>query len=159
MEIPSVRKPFMILAVVVCAASFVMPRPERTHFNPPSPAEAEPHRPIVLVRVDGELATLRAAVIAYWIRKGKKYPADIHSALVEGVSEIIPKPLKDPFDSDPEHHTYGYVVGKDTAFGDYFAIYTRGPRGDSVPKWDKKERHFVFSGSGQIVSNAPIARH
>jgi len=113
----------------------------------------------LLIRAEGELRTLKSAVLAYWIRNGNKYPADIHATLVDTVGEMLPKPLTDPFDSDPVNHTYGYVLGSDPTFGDYFAIFTRGPAGDSTPEWDAAAQKFTFKGSGQVVSNAPVARH
>ncbi len=109
-------------------------------------------------KVDGDLDTIKFAVTTYWRNNSQAYPANVHSALTGTSPAIISKVLSDPWSSDSSHNTYGYIKGTDTTFGDYFIIYTKGPQADTTPSWDATNQRVNYSGSGRVVSNAPIQK-
>ena len=111
-----------------------------------------------ITKVDGDLDTLKMAVTSYWKNNGKAYPMNIHSALTAASPSVIEKVLADPWITDQANSTYGFIKGADTAYGEYFIIYTKGPVGDTVPTWDGSNKRVNYNGSGRVVSNAPIVR-
>jgi prepilin-type N-terminal cleavage/methylation domain-containing protein len=136
----------VVMSVVVVILSIVIPN--LTYVK----------RASQLSKAEGELNTLKTAVTSYW-RKKKTYPKNIHTDLLAASPQITPQVLLDPWLTDASTRTYGYIVGSDEYFGTYFAIYTRGPAGDTVtPTWDSKSGRFIYSGSGRVVSNAPVVK-
>ncbi len=112
-----------------------------------------------LTKAEGELNTLKTAVTSFWRNNSNTYPANIHAALTGATPQIIPSALADPFLTDAANKTYGYVKGNDATFGDYFAIYTKGPKGDTAaPAWDAANQRVTYSGTGRVVSNAPVVK-
>ncbi len=112
-----------------------------------------------LTKVEGELNTLKTAVTSFWRNNANQYPANIYTALTTATPQLLPATLPDPFNTDAANATYGYLKGNDATFGDYFAIYSKGPKGDTAaPTWDAANQRFTYSGSGRVVSNAPILK-
>lgn len=112
-----------------------------------------------LTKVDQELQTLKSAITSYWRNNGHVFPANIHSDLTGASPAVITSNLADPFKTDTTNNTYGYVKGTDASFGDYFAVYTKGPKGDTpAPAWDGANGQFTYNGSGRVVSNAPALK-
>lgn len=107
-------------------------------------------------QVEGQLNTLKTAVISYWKNHDMVYPSNIHSDLLAASPNVIQQPLKDPWTTDSTNNTFGYLVGSDSIFGQYFIIYTKGPLGDTAPTWDATNKRVNFSGSGRVVSSAPL---
>ena len=116
-------------------------------------AEAE------LDKAEQELMTIKTAVTSYWRNNNFTYPDDIHASLINTSPQILLAVPPDPFFTDSVNNTYGYLTGDDFAFGPYFAIYTQGPKGDTiVPVWDSGNQRITFSGGGRVVSNAPVLK-
>lgn len=112
-----------------------------------------------ITKSESELQTLKTAVVSYWRNNGNVYPPNIHAALTAASPQVITAVLADPFLTDVANSTYGYVSGTDATFGPYFAIYTKGPKGDTLaPVWDAANGQFTYSGSGRVSSNAPILK-
>jgi type II secretory pathway pseudopilin PulG len=111
-----------------------------------------------LSKAEQELLTIKSAVGAYWKNNSFVYPSNIHSDLVNSTPQVLTHKLKDPWTTDMTDDTYGYLVGDDPEFGPYFAIYTWGPRYDSVPVWNSVSKKIEYSGAGKVVGNAPILR-
>ncbi len=109
-----------------------------------------------LTKSEGDLNTLKVAVTSYWKNNSQAYPADVAATLTGAVPQVISKALADPWKTDTTNATYGYISGTDTTFGDYFIIYTQGPGADTTPAWDKTNKQVNYSGSGRVVSNAPL---
>ena len=108
-------------------------------------------------KVDDGLVSLQNAVVSYWRSNARKFPLNI-SDLVATSPPILAAPLIDPFST--ENATYGYQTGVDPSFGAWFAIYSRGPRGDTVAvDFEGAHSRIRFSGSGRVISNAPIVRY
>ncbi len=112
-----------------------------------------------LTKIEGELVTLKSALTSYWKNNNSAYPPDIHNALVGAAPQVIPQKLTDPFHTDGANNTYGYITGSDAVFGNYFIIYSRGPRADTTPTWDGSNQRVTYSGSGRCESNAPVAKN
>ena len=112
-----------------------------------------------ITKAESELQTLKTAVVSYWRNNANTYPADIHGTLTAASPAVITSVLVDPFITDAANNTYGYLTGTDTNFGTYFAIYTKGPKGDtSAPTWVAADGKFTYSGTGRVVSNAPVEK-
>jgi len=112
-----------------------------------------------LTKVDQELQTLKSAITSYWRNNAHVFPTNVHSDLTNASPALISQALPDPFKTDVANNTYGYVKGTDGTFGDYFAIYTKGPKGDTaVPSWDALNGRFTYTGSGRVISNAPVLK-
>lgn len=112
-----------------------------------------------LTKAEGDLDTLKTAVTSYWKNNSQAYPVDIHGTLTAASPSVITKVLSDPWNSDSTNSTYGFTKGTDATFGDYFFIYTKGPAGDTAPAWDATNQRVNYSGSGRVVSNAPIVKN
>jgi len=112
-----------------------------------------------LSKIEGELVTLKSALTSYWKNNASSYPPDIHASLIGASPPIIPGKLQDPFLTDSANLTYGYLTGSDAVFGNYFIIYSRGPRADTTPSWDSTNQRVIYSGSGRVESNAPVAKN
>ena len=115
-----------------------------------------------LTKVEGELNTLKTAVTSYWRNHQNLYPTNVHTDLTGSVPQLIPAIIEDPFftDTSTTPKTYGYLTGNDTSFGDYFAIYSKGPKADTTaPVWDGTNKKFTFDGSGRCASNAPCVHN
>ena len=108
-------------------------------------------------KAEAELQTLKTAVTSYWRNHSSAYPADIIGSLTGATPNIIPSKLADPWLSDADGATYGYATATDGTFGDYFIIYTKGPKGDTAPKFDADKQMVTYSGSGRVVSNAQVS--
>ena len=112
-----------------------------------------------ITKAEAELQTLKTAVVSYWRNNANAYPANVHAALTGASPTVITSKLADPFLTDAVNVTYGYLTGTDATFGPYFAIYTKGPNGDTAaPTWDAVNGRFTYSGSGRVVSNAPVVK-
>lgn len=111
-----------------------------------------------LTKVEGDLDTLKVAITSYWRNNTQSYPANIHSALTGATPSVITKVLADPWTTDSTNSTYGFTKGTDATFGEYFFIYTKGPGADTAPEWDATNQRVKYSGSGRVVSNAPIIK-
>lgn len=109
-----------------------------------------------LSQAEAELNTLKSAVVTYWKNHDFTYPPNIHSALLSELVPIIPRKLSDSFNTDTTNNTYGYLTGSDTIFGSYFIVYTKGPEGDTSPTWDSTTHTVHYTGSGLVVSSAPV---
>ena len=111
-----------------------------------------------LTKAESELQTLKTAVTSYWRNNANVYPGDIHATLTGASPNIISAKLADPWSSDADNATYGYATGNDETFGDYFIIYTKGPLGDTAPEFDGEAQNVSYTGSGRVVSNAPVVK-
>jgi len=111
-----------------------------------------------LTKAEQELTTLKSAILSYWKNNNYLYPANIHAALMSASPNILKAVLDDPFDTDGPNKTYGYVTGNDSSYGDYFAVYTKGPLADTTPNWDSANKRFTYAGTGRVVSNAPVTK-
>jgi len=110
-----------------------------------------------LTKADGELNTLQTAITSYWRNNSNLYPTNITTDLINASPQIIPAALTDPFGT--AGYTYGYLSGNDTVFGDYFIVYTQGPRRDTTsPAWDSTNQRVTYTGGGRVVSNAPVRK-
>lgn len=112
-----------------------------------------------LTKVEGDLDTLKVAVTSYWRNNSQAYPANVHAVLTGATPSVITKVLGDPWTTDTTNVTYGYTTGTDAAFGDYFFIYSKGPGGDTAPTWDATNKRVNYTGSGRVVSNAPVVKN
>lgn len=112
-----------------------------------------------LTKAEGDLDTIKIAVTSYWRNNSKAYPANIHTALTSTNPAVITKVLTDPWVSDAATGTYAYTTGSDSAFGDYFIVYTKGPKGDTAPTWDATAQSVLYTGTGRVVSNAPVVKN
>ncbi len=111
-----------------------------------------------LTKAESELQTLKTAVTSYWRNNSNAYPDNIHSTLVGTTPNIIGNTLNDPWVTDADNSTYGYKTGNDATFGDYFIIYSKGPKGDTDPEFSGDDQVVNYSGSGRVVSNAKIVK-
>ncbi len=110
-----------------------------------------------LTKSEGELNTLKTAITSYWRNNANVYPADIATSLTNASPQIIPATLSDPFNTASGN--YGYMSGNDTVFGDYFGVYTKGPKADTTSvTWDATNKRISYSGGGRVVSNAPVVK-
>ena len=113
-----------------------------------------------LTKAQGELNTLKTALTSYWRNNSNAYPANITTALTGASPQILAQVLSDPWLTDTTNSTYGYESGSDTIFGLYFAVYTKGPKGDTtLPTWDATNQRITYVGGGVVVSNAPVVKH
>ncbi len=112
-----------------------------------------------VIKIEGDLDTLKVAITSYRRNHSDAFPANIHSGLANANPTIVPKTLTDPWNTDSIHNTYGYFKGTDPTFGDYFFAYTRGPKGDTLPVWESTSQQVIYSGSGSVISNAPITKN
>lgn len=111
-----------------------------------------------LTKAERELQTLKSAVTSYWRNNQYKYPNDITSSII-GADDLVTTALKDPFKTDAVLGTYGYIHGRDPAYGEYFIIYTKGPsRNPTFPSWDSVNGRVVYDGNGLVVSNVDCFR-
>ena len=112
-----------------------------------------------ITKAESELQTLKTAVVSYWRNNSNTYPANIHSDLTTASPAVITSTLVDPFLTDTGNNTYGYVTGTDSNFGPYFAIYSKGPKGDTTTvTWDATNGRITYTGSGRVTSNAPVVK-
>jgi len=107
---------------------------------------------------EGELETLKVAVTSFWRHNSQAYPANIHTALTGSTPAIVTKALADPWLTDSTNATYGYTTATNGTFGKYFIIYTKGPNGDTNPLFDDTDQRIEYTGSGRVVSNAPVVK-
>lgn len=111
-----------------------------------------------LTKVEGDLDTLKVAITSYWRNNSQAYPANVHTALTGATPSVITKVLTDPWLTDSTNATYGFTKGTDATYGDYFFIYTKGPLADTAPTWDATNQRVNYSGTGRVVSNAPVLK-
>jgi len=111
-----------------------------------------------LTRVEQELGTLKTAIISYWRAHDYTYPTNITTDLVEATPQILASMLFDPFRT--VGNTYGYQTGDDPTFGPWFAVYSKGPKGDTTSvDFDIATQHVRYNGTGRVVSNAPVLKY
>ena len=110
-------------------------------------------------KIEGDLNTLKSAVTAYWKNHEFTYPSNIHSVLTGTIPSVITQTIADPFSTDSTNKTYGFVTGSDSTFGAFFYIYTKGPGADTSPNWDSTNKRVTYSGSGRVVSSAPVEKN
>ncbi len=111
-----------------------------------------------LTKSEAELNTLKTAITSFWRNNGNAYPTDIVTALTGASPAVITSPLGDPWKTDGTNNTYGYSKGNDATFGDYFIVYTKGPQADTAPSFDGTLQKVKYTGSGRVVSNAPLLK-
>lgn len=111
-----------------------------------------------LSKSEQELVTLKSAVSSYWKNNNFVYPTNITTDLVTASPAVINNKLDDPWLTDNSGNTYGYLVGDDPEFGTYFAVYTWGPRFDTIPVWNAVTKKFYYAGSGKVNGNAPVIK-
>jgi len=110
-----------------------------------------------LTKVDGELNTLKSAIVSYW-RMNNEYPSNITTDLTTATPQLLAGVMFDPFKTTG--NTYGYQTGTDATFGPWFAVFSKGPKGDTTSvTFETVTQHVVYSGSGRVVSNAPVLRN
>ncbi len=115
--------------------------------------QAEGH----LARVDDALTTLKNAILAYQRAHANASPENITLDLVNATPPLLASPMVDPFQTDGT--TYGYERGTDPAFGSWFAVYSKGPKGDTNSvAWESTNHRLRYAGSGRVVSNAPVVK-
>lgn len=112
-----------------------------------------------LTKAEGDLDTLKIALTSYWRNNSQTYPANIHTALTTAIPSVITKALADPWLTDAANVTYGYTKATDATFGDYFFVYTKGLKADTAPAWDAVNQRVNYTGSGRVISNAPIQKN
>ncbi len=111
-----------------------------------------------LTKVDEELVTLKTAIISYWRAHNNLYPDNITTDLVNTTPQLLASPMADPFRT--EGTTYGYEKGVDASFGPWFAVFSKGPRGDTLSVvFEAGNRRIRYGGSGRVVSNAPVVKY
>jgi prepilin-type N-terminal cleavage/methylation domain-containing protein len=111
-----------------------------------------------LTKAEGELNTLKTAITSYWRNNSNAYPSNITTDLTGASPQIIPANLQDPFNT--ASGTYGYTSGTDSVFGDYFAVYTKGPKADTTSvTWDTSNKRISYGGGGRVISNAPVSKN
>jgi type II secretory pathway pseudopilin PulG len=121
-----------------------------------------------LTKTESELQTLKTAVVSYWRGNTNLYPDNITTTLASASPAVISAALPDPFETtsateSPTGFTYGYKHGLSSVFGPWFAIYSKGPKGDTVDArvtWEEVSgAGFIqYCGTGRVVSNAPVKR-
>jgi len=82
----------------------------------------------------------------------------VHSALIGATPTVISQNLNDPWLTQPTEKTYGYKTGTHAAFGDWFIIYTKGPKADTNPDFNDSNQKVEYTGTGRVVSNAPVVK-
>jgi len=112
-----------------------------------------------LTRAEGDLETLKMAVVSYWRQADFVWPANLHSALTSATPAVITETLNDPWLTDSTNKTYGFLTGTDPVFGPYFMVYTKGPLADTLPTWDGPNQKVTYTGTGRVMSNAPVERN
>lgn len=112
-----------------------------------------------MTQVEGQLNTLKTACISYWKNHEMSYPTNIHTDLLGASPKVISSPLKDPWATDATNDTFGYLIGSDSIFGQYFIVYTKGPLGDTLPTWDSANQRVIYSGTGRVVSSGPVIKN
>lgn len=114
-----------------------------------------------ITKAESELQTIKTAIVSYWRNYGNTYPANIHSDLVNTSPTVTTTVIADPFATDTSTNppTYGYITGTDPNYGPYFAVYTKGPKGDtSSVTWDATNGRITYTGTGRVVSDAPVVK-
>lgn len=109
-------------------------------------------------KAEKDLQTLKRAVFSYWKGHRLKYPIDVHRSLATHDPEAIKGALTDPWATDPKNATYGFIKGSHPNIGEYFILYTQGPRKDTEPKLNAVSQTIEYSGSGIVVSNLPTKK-
>lgn len=111
-----------------------------------------------LTKVDEELVTLKTAIISYWRAHNNNYPDNITTDLVNTTPQLMASFMNDPFKTDGS--TYGYEKGNDSAFGPWFAVFSKGPKGDTLSVvFESANRRLRYGGGGRVVSNAPVVKY
>ena len=109
-------------------------------------------------KVEEDLKTLKGAVMAYWRSNRLVFPKDVHRSLASVKPALRAEVLKDPWGTDSKNSTYGFVKSLDPNIGEYFILYTQGPKGDTHPKLNPLSQIVEYSGSGFVVSNLPTKK-
>ena len=99
-----------------------------------------------ITKAEGDLDTLKVAVTSFWRNNKQSYPENVHNALLKTSPSVITKVLMDPWTTDSNTASYGFSLGKDKTFGEYFIIYTKGPKADTTPTWDESNQRVTYSG-------------
>jgi hypothetical protein len=111
-----------------------------------------------LVQAEKDLLLLKTAVMSYWSHHKLRFPADVHRSLSSTQPMVIKNVLKDPWGTDPQNLTYGFVKALNPNIGEYFILYTQGPKRDTQPRLNAASQVIEYSGSGIVVSNLPIKK-
>jgi hypothetical protein len=109
-------------------------------------------------KAEKDLQTLKGAVFSYWKGHRLKYPKDVHRSLASNNSIVTQGVLSDPWNTDPQNATYGFIKGTHPNIGEYFILYTQGPKKDTKPKLNAASQTVDYSGSGIVVSNLPTKK-
>ena len=105
-----------------------------------------------LTRAEQELHTLETAVMSFFRHSGG-FPANVTTDLTGASPRIIENVLVDPFDTDADDDTYGYITGTDAEFGDYYILYTQGPDRTAETSWNDTTNQVDTAGDDLVVSN------
>ena len=109
-------------------------------------------------QAEQDLDTLKKAVLSYWRLHRLTYPKDVHRTLATAEKAVIQSPLQDPWATDNKNSTYGYIRAVDPNIGEYFVLYTQGPKKDTQPRLNAASQSIEYSGSGIVVSNLPTKK-
>lgn len=153
MLIETLKKGFTLVELVVALAILSI------LFGTAIPTFRSMHQEGQLTKAEGDLETLKTAIFAFWRNNSFTYPGNIHGALTSGSPAVITKVLPDPWNTDAVNKTYGYAKATDATFGNYFFVYTKGPRANTAPAWDAVNQRVNYTGSGRVISNAPIQKN
>lgn len=109
-------------------------------------------------KAENDLQMLKNAVMTYWKDHRLSFPADVHRSLASNLTPEMKENLKDPWATNAENSTYGFVKSTDPNIGEYFIVYTQGPNKDTRPHLNAASQVIEYSGSGLVVSNLPIKK-
>jgi type II secretory pathway pseudopilin PulG len=109
-------------------------------------------------KAEDDLQTLKNAVMTYWKDNSLSFPSDVHRSLASTQTSKLTETLKDPWATNAEHSTYGFVKSSDPNIGEYFIVYTQGPNKDTRPHLNAALQVIEYSGSGLVVSNLPTKK-
>lgn len=109
-------------------------------------------------KAENDLQLLKNAVMTYWKDHRLNFPSDVHRSLASTHSPQMDQTLRDPWATNAENSTYGFVKSTDPNIGEYFIVYTQGPNKDTQPHLNAASQVIEYSGSGLVVSNLPIKK-
>ncbi len=112
-----------------------------------------------LSKVEGDLNTIKAALVSYQKNNEGQLPPNIHAALLAASPPIITEIVQDPFNTDTGTGTYGYTVLGDGDAGLVWVVFSKGPRADTLgTAYDDASNTFLYSGSGKAISNVNVVK-
>ncbi|MBU0580535.1 MAG: type II secretion system GspH family protein [Candidatus Margulisbacteria bacterium] len=93
-------------------------------------------------KAEKEVQTIQMALESYY-RHHRAYPSNITTTLTETAPKIITQTLKDPWDTDINNQTYGFVT-KNVGNNTYYVIYSQGI--NAQKNWD-----WASDGTAKVV--------